>query len=238
MKKTEVNDYTYTIYDNGTVTAEGNLQDAKASRNGMQHLDVGGSAKEPGDQKGHLIAARANGAAVKENLFAQNGNLNQGTYKKMENAEMHQIRDNSARIYTEKTAFVSNKAESGMRPDAYMVHDTITYADGQVQHVNLSFANMSSPEQMQLNEISSPFSLESADNPGDVLRAEMTEAEYAALMEQTDECMPNINDEFMEQVEVSYDYDSLSIVSEQEAECDVSVGLDIGDDGSISMDDE
>ncbi len=207
MKKTESNGYTYTVYESGTTKAEGILQDEKASRNGIQYVEVGGSAKEANDQRGHLIGARFNGSVIKENLHAQDAGLNQSQYKKVENSEMNLIRNQQdpSQIYTQRIAYISNKTNIGMRPDAYMVNDTITYADGRAQHVNLSFANISSKEQEQLNEVSAEIAFEVSNNPGDVLREEMSTTEYTSLMEETDAYLSNIKDEFTEQIELSYE---------------------------------
>ncbi len=38
--------------------------------------------------KGHLIAARVNGAVMEENIFSQDAGLNQDAYKKVENADL------------------------------------------------------------------------------------------------------------------------------------------------------
>ena len=253
MQKTESNGYTYTVYDNGTTKAEGILQDEKASRDGIQYVEVGGSAKEANDQKGHLIGARFNGSVIKENLHAQDAGLNQSQYKKVENNEMNLIRNHqeSSQIYTEKIAYISNKIDTGMRPDAYLINDTITYGDGRTQHVNLSFTNISSKEQEQLNEASAGIVFGDSNNPGDVLREEMSTAEYTSLMEETDEYLSNIKDEFTEQIEVSYEtteeigyslaespsYGEYSNSSENETEGNESCGNDMGDNSDYEIGD-
>ncbi len=199
------NGYTFSIdTENGTTIATGRLQDVKAERNAQLQTKAGGELRESGDQGGHLVAAQHNGPPISENIFAQDGRLNQGVFKSIENAE-HRLISNTqgnAEIYTERTAFVSNvHVISGIRPDAFMVRDNITYADGKVQDVYLSFPNMSVQEQEDINQVLETSILtEDTPNPGDALREFLSPEEYAQLMEETDTMLPNIRDEFDEQI--------------------------------------
>lgn len=195
----ESNGYSFTTDDNGTVVATGDLQSSTAARDGAMQASAGGSARLDNDDGGHLIAARANGPAIQENLSAQNSNLNRSSFKVMENAEQNAIRD-GAKISTERTAFVGNDVapDGSRRPDAYMVNDHITFADGKTQDVHLSFSNMSKAEQAEMNEQTSAIFDTGEPNPGDGLRAQMTTEEYAELMEETEGDLPSIRDEFSE----------------------------------------
>lgn len=199
------NGYTFSIDTNGTTIAAGRLQDVKAERNAQLQAKAGGVLRESGDQGGHLVAAQHNGPPISENLFAQDGRLNQGVFKSMENAE-HRLISNpqgKAEIYTERTAFVSNvHAANGMRPDAFMIHDNIAYGDGRRgQDIHLSFSNMSVHEQEEINHVlETSFLPEEMPNPGDALREFLSPEEYTQLMEETDTMLPNIRDEFDEQI--------------------------------------
>lgn len=173
------NGYTFTVYDNGTKSAEGTVPTEGVNCKGRVTPD----GMKTGDQRGHLIAAQEGGPNKGYNITAQNGNLNQGQYKTVENAEVSLARQGYD-VSTSKTAFVSN--QEGGRPDAYMINDTVTASDGKVQSINLSFQNESKSEQaaqnqMLENEIDIDDSLNS--NP---LRETMKAEEYSVLMQETD----------------------------------------------------
>lgn len=126
----------------------------------------------------------------------------------MENGERSALKDGGT-IQSEKTAFVSN--QPGNRPDAFMVNDTVTYADGQTQSVHLSFSNLTNAEQESMNAESSAKAGDMFDaqpNPGDTLRASMSTAEYSELMEETDAALPNISDVYQEHSETSFQAES------------------------------
>ena len=147
MAKTtvEANGYVFvTDEETGTVTTTGALQDKMASRKGMPKK-AGGSLREAGDHNGHGVAARFNGPPIGANISAQNGKLNQGAFKRMENAEAAILKD-GGKITTERIAYSSRKAADGsVRPDAYMVNDQVTYyKDGEVQNVHQSFTRRTS----------------------------------------------------------------------------------------------
>ncbi len=156
------------------------------------------------DHSGHLIAAQQNGPAIKENLFAQDGHLNQGPYRSMENAELGLVR-NGATVYTEKTAYIPHATETGARPSAFIANDTITYADGHTQHVNLSFANLTVVQQEEYAQMAAESQIDmECENPGDTLRENMSTQEYASLMEETDYSLLNIRDEYSVATEIEY----------------------------------
>lgn len=178
---------------NGTVTATGALQDKMASRKGMPKK-AGGSLREAGDHNGHGVAARFNGPPIRANISAQNGKLNQGEFKRMENAEAAVLKD-GGKITTERIAYSSRKAADGsVRPDAYMINDRVTYKDGERQNLHHCFSNLSPKEQAEMNAI-----VQAQDIPelqSDALREQMTPQQYAELMQETDKSLPDIKGEY------------------------------------------
>lgn len=185
------NGYKFTVDDNGTVTAEGTVSENPASRSGMQSINPDGYRDGVND-KGHLIAAREGGPAEDYNVSSQDRSLNRGAYKTVENSEVRLANDGNV-VQTEKTAFVSNE---GSKPDAYMINDTITTSDGKTQNVHLSFQNMSPDEQAEQNRFlqENDFT-EGYPNP-DPLRESMTTEEYNSLMNETEQDLPSVKDEF------------------------------------------
>ena len=224
------NGYTFTTDENGSVTAKGQLQNEAADRNGTMQVNAGGSARLATDDGGHLIAARANGPAIEENLSAQDSSLNRSSYKAMENAELRAIQ-NGAVIHTERTSFVSNdiSEDGSRRPDAYMINDNIHFADGRTQDVHLSFSNLSKNEQSQMNELSSGLFDTIESNPEDGLRAQMSTQEYSQLMEETDQYLPSIGDEYSEwDVSTANDYMGSVAIDDSGLSNDASEGYDTG----------
>lgn len=80
------NGFSYTVDENGTISAEGKVEadngvecGARVTPNGMQD----------GDHRGHVIAAREGGVNKNYNMTAQNGKLNQGAYKSAEKSEVN-----------------------------------------------------------------------------------------------------------------------------------------------------
>lgn len=199
------NGYTFQVKETGTTTVKGEVQNATAKRDGYLQTQAGGTLREATHQGGHLVAAQANGPAIKENIFAQDAKLNQGAYKSVENAEQRLLKDN-ANIQTERTAYVSaQKNATGSIPDAFLINDRITYADGQTQEVHLSFANLTRTEQEGLNQELNAHAdmLDELPNPGDELRNSMSTAEYSNLMEETDAGLSSVRNEFEEQTSIT-----------------------------------
>lgn len=183
------NEFKFTVEDSGTITAEGKIPTLgvkcgkRITPDGMQ----------PGDQRGHLIAASEGGGNHPFNVTAQNGKLNQGEYKAVEMNEKRLARQGND-VQTSKTAYVSS--QSGNRPDAYMVNDTITCPDGETQHAYFSFQNNSPEEQAQWTEIADGYDMsDEFDNPNPA-RENMSAEDYNSLMEQTENDLPSVQDEF------------------------------------------
>lgn len=205
MKTVEANGYKFAVDTNtGTTTATGELQNEMASRNSKMQAQAGGELRLETDQGGHLVAAVHNGPAIRENLFAQDSHLNQSQFKVVENAERSLIanKDSLASIYTERTAYMSHpKQNNGARSDAFMINDTITYANGSRQEVHLSFSNMTVNQQENINqELERNINIEDISNPNDELRNSMTSWEYADLMVKTDTELPELKQEFEEHI--------------------------------------
>lgn len=244
------NGYQFTVNaETGTTTATGTVQSAPAKRDARLQAEAGGTLRAATDQGGHLVGAKANGPAIPENLSAQDRRLNQGPYKTVENAEQRLLAENAS-IETEKTAFISGqRSPTGSKPDAYMVNDRITYADGQIQEVHLSFTNLTAAEQEELNQSLSIYEdMTDVPNPGDELRADLSTPEYSELMETTESSLNSIRGEFDEQIFVSisaeaeaeYDYNSFGCVEAETAEVsgedadvsDTAAGVGGTDDGA------
>lgn len=194
MAKTtvEANGYVFVTDESGTVTTTGALQDKTASRKGMPKK-AGGSLREAGDHNGHGVAARFNGPPIGANISAQNGKLNQGAFKRMENAEAAVLKD-GGKITTERIAYSSRRAADGsVRPDAYMINDRVK-KDGELQNVHFSFTNISPEKQAEMNAI-----VQAQDIPelqSDALREQMPPQQYAELMQKTDKSLPDVRGEY------------------------------------------
>ena len=149
-------------------------------------------AYELTDERGHIQASSLGGSNSRDNIVPQSKDLNHGAYYQMEGAERSVLKS-GGKIDSEKSAFVSN--QSGGRPDAFMVNDNVTHANGNVQSVHLSFTNLTNAEQESLNQsLNAHTDMLNSPNPADALRESMSEADYAQLMEETDPYLPSIKD--------------------------------------------
>lgn len=236
------NGYTFTVSDNGTITAEGKVPTEGVSCKGRVTPDF----MQTGDHRGHVIAAQEGGPNKSYNMTAQNGNLNQSQYKTVENTEAA-LAKQGYNVNVSKTAFVSN--QEGGRPDAYMINDTITSPDGKTQSVNFSFQNESKVEQEAQNQfLENEIDIDNSLNV-DPLRDSMSAEEYSSLMEETNSSSPSLKENFDMQntTEISFEQasesqaavDSGPTVSESSG-CDsgldagYSSGVDGGADGGCS----
>lgn len=224
------NGYTFTVYDNGTKSAEGKVPTEGVNCKGRVTPD----GLQKGDQRGHIIAAQEGGPNKGYNMTAQNGNLNQGQYKTVENAEVSLARQGYT-VHTSKTAFVSN--QEGGRPDAYMINDTVTSPDGKVQSINLSFQNESKAEQAAQNQIlESEVDIDNS-SPSNPLRDTLNAEEYSSLMEETNSSLPSLKDGFdmNNTTEMSFEQTSNSQTSvdsapsiSESSSCNSDSGVDAG----------
>lgn len=221
-----------TINANGTITYDGPSEIKKGNHNGMPRKT---SAYLDTDERGHIQASSLSGSNKPNNVVPQSYDLNHGSYYNMEKAERETL-NHDASIYSEKIAFVSN--QPGQRPDAFMINDTITYSDGNMQNIHLSFSNLMNVEQGEMNnEINTQTSdmYNAYLNPDDHLREEYSSVEYMQLMEETDSYLSNISDEYTEHIEIHFD-NSISEMSYEELSndniSDVDTSIDISENES------
>lgn len=236
------NGYTFTVSDNGTITAEGKVPTEGVSCKGRVTPD----GMQTGDHRGHVIAAQEGGPNKGYNMTSQNGNLNLSQYKAVENTETA-LAKQGYDVNVSKTAFVSN--QKGGRPDAYMINDTITSPDGKTQNINFSFQNESKIEQEAQNQfLENEVDIDNSLNINP-LRDTMNAEEYSSLMEKTNSSLPSLKDSFdmKNTTEISFEQasesqatvDSGPTVSESSG-CDSGLdagyasGADSGADGGCS----
>lgn len=176
---------------NGNITYSGPLEMMKGNHDNMPARS---DAYLPGDERGHVNASSLGGTNDPSNVTAQNRDLNHGAYLSVENGERAALK-NGAAVYSEKTAIVDSRP--GDRPNTFMVNDCVTYADGHTEHIHHSFTNESYALQSEWNDASAalPGTFDAPD-PGDGLRASMSSAEYADMMETTDAGLPEISADY------------------------------------------
>lgn len=236
------NGYTFTVSDNGTITAEGKVPTEGVNCKGR----VTPNGMQTGDHRGHVIAAQEGGPNKGYNMTAQNGNLNQGQYKTVENTEAA-LANQGYNVNVSKTAFVSN--QEGGRPDAYLINDAIIAPDGKTQSVNLSFQNESRAEQEAQNQfLENEVDIDNSLNINP-LRDTMNTEEYSSLMEETNSSLPSLKENFDMQntTEISFEQASelqaavdLGPTVSESSGCDsgldagYSSGVDGGADGGCS----
>lgn len=171
----------------GNITYSGPLEIAKGNHD---HMPARTDAYLPGDERGHVNASSLGGGNTSSNVVAQNSDVNHGAYYSMEQGERAALQ-NGAMIDSNKVAIVNG--QPGDRPEAFMVSDTVTYADGHSETLHHSFTNESYANQQAWNDQSAalPGTFD-APNPGDGLRDSMSPEAYADLMERTDAELPGI----------------------------------------------
>ena len=176
---------------NGNVRYSGSLEITKGDHS---HMPARSEAYLPGDERGHVNASSLGGTNTTANVVAQSSDVNHGAFYSMEQGERAALQGH-AEIQSAKTAIVNG--EAGDRPQAFMVSDTVTYADGHSEAIHHSFANEPYADQAAWNAESAqlPGALE-AENPGDGLRDSLPEADYAELMESTDAELPGIQADY------------------------------------------
>lgn len=175
----------------GSVNYNGPSEITRGNHRGMPPRN---DAYLPGDERGHLQASSLKGENTPVNVLPQNADVNHKGYYAMEQGERNALRGD-AQICSDKTAFVSN--QPGRRPDAFVVNDAITYADGQKETIHMSFQNeaYTTQEAWNAQSASLPDTFDVPD-PGDGLSGSMTAGEYSSLMTETDQALPAISDEY------------------------------------------
>ncbi len=186
----------YTVDCNtGTKIYNGSSEMTKSNRSGMAAKD---SSYPPFYERGHIQAASLGGTNGKENIAPMAKDLNHHSYLSVENGEKSALKKGYT-VQSEKIAYAS--VQPGHMPDSFLVNDKVTYANGQTQEIHHSFANMMNAEQENLNATLSNYSEAlNVPNPSDTLRENMSMDEYANLMEKTDDELPNLKDEYDEQI--------------------------------------
>lgn len=176
----------------GTKIYNGSSEITKGNHDHMPKRDA---SYLPTDERGHIQASSLSGDNSKENIAPQAKDLNHGAYLSVEKGEKDALKNGNT-IESEKMA-VSSGAQPGNRPDAFLVNDVVTTADGHTQEIHHSFANMMNDEQENLNkELDKHSDMLNAPNPEDTLRERMSVEEYADMMEKTDAELPGIRDEY------------------------------------------
>lgn len=186
-----INPFSSVDPQNGNVIWDGPLTTMKGDHS---HMPPRTEAYLPGDERGHLNASSLGGGNSRSNVVPQNSNVNHRAYSSMERGERRALQ-NGAEIHSVKTAIVNG--QPGDRPEAFLVSDTVNYADGHTESIHLSFANESYADQAAWNEQSASLpGVYDAPNPGDGLRESMGTEAYSELMESTDAELPGIAENY------------------------------------------
>ncbi len=181
------NNYSSINPENGNVTWDGPLSIEKGNHS---HMPPRTEAYLDDDEKGHVNASSLGGKNTVANVVPQNREVNHGAYQDVEAGERTALQ-NGARIDSIKTAIVNGRP--GDRPEAFMVSDHVTYADGHTESIHHSFSNFSNAEQQawstQALDLPGIYDAPNPGNPQDVIGS----AEYAELMETTDAQLPGLD---------------------------------------------
>ena len=222
----------------GNVTYSGPLEITKGNHD---HMPTRTDAYLPGDERGHVNASSLGGINSSANIVAQHSDVNHGAYYSMEQGERAALQ-NGATIDSYKAAIVNG--QPGDRPEAFMISDTVTYADGHSETLHHSFTNESYANQQAWNDQSAalPGTFD-APNPGDDLRDSLSPEAYADLMESTDAELPGIAADYAP-AEFSGVPDSVAeagsaagSVSDSSAEANAGTSdADVGTDGGAGAD--
>lgn len=220
----------------GNVTYSGSLE---ATKGNHDHMPARTSAYLPGDERGHVNASSLGGINSSSNVVAQHSDVNHGAYYSMEQGERAALQ-NGATIDSNKTAIVNG--QPGGRPEAFMISDTVTYADGHSETLHHSFTNESYTNQQAWNDQSAalPGTFD-APNPGDGLRDSMSPEAYTDLMESTDAELPGIAADYapadfsgvpdsVAEASPAAESDCGSSVEANAGASDANVGADVGAD--------
>lgn len=138
-EKYEVNGYKYETDSKGRISrCEGDLRLEQGMRNPVAQREVGGKDRHIGDgveydikdkdDGGHLIATRFDGSGEKDNLVAQNYNLNRGEYKKMETGWANTLKEtekNGEQKYDVHVEIKPVYRGDSQRPGAFIVNEEI-----------------------------------------------------------------------------------------------------------------
>lgn len=145
-------EYSENIYGK---TAQGQLTLENGRRNAYAQRTVGGNDRLTTDDGGHLIGTRFNGSGEKENIDAQDANLNRGSYKIHENELANQLNSGN-KVYENVQTFKSNGSQ---RPDAYMGYTISENQNGNREWDAFSYTNASASEQQEWNDLTENYNL-------------------------------------------------------------------------------
>ena len=141
----EKGEYHYSETIDGTKRAFGQLEYIpieKRVRDVKAQAAAGGDYRKETDQGGHLIGAQFGGLSIRENLFPQNANLNQGAYKSLELEWARLLKDNN-KVYVD----INISSATGTRQDSIYGSYTVIKPDGSFYSDYFSFANEDRKEQ-------------------------------------------------------------------------------------------
>lgn len=142
----EAGNYTYGKDEDGLFAYGSLMLVSERERDAKSQLKAGGDHRRGSDNPygkddgGHLIAALFGGYFGKENLSAQDSNLNRGDYKKMEMEWAQRLNDGYK-------VFVNIETLGADRPSAYMGYAIFEAPDGTRTFQTYSFNNESRREQ-------------------------------------------------------------------------------------------
>ncbi|MGN0362505.1 MAG: DNA/RNA non-specific endonuclease [Bilifractor sp.] len=177
----ESNGYSFEHYSNGTVVADGDLQNERAGRNQRAQAKAGGALRQASDEGGHLIAARFNGPPIHENLSAQDHDVNHDCFGQLEKSE-NEILQNGGHIHTERVAYSSEvNANGDCRPENYMINDHITQPDGTSFEVHESFTNLPASEMESLEDAAEQIEMPGTANTMDTFDGGISESDYQEI---------------------------------------------------------
>ena len=125
----------------------GSLELKEGKRNAYAQRTVGGIDRKADDDGGHFFGARFDGDPGKQNLEAQNKDLNRGSYKIRENEWADSLKKGD-KVFASVESYRSNGSE---RPDAFMGISVIEHPDGSREWDAFSYQNESSAVQESWN---------------------------------------------------------------------------------------
>lgn len=158
-------EYTYSETELGK-SACGQLTLSDGERNTYAQKTVGGEDRRDTDDGGHLIGTRFGGSGEKENMDAQNSNLNRGGYKSLENQWANDL-ENHNKVYVNVETYKSNSSD---RPDCYVGYYITEDSNGNRKIETFSYQNEDRETQKSWSDTVDEVDMESKyDNPRNYL---------------------------------------------------------------------
>lgn len=182
------NGYTYEKSSDGTLKITGEIQHEKAERGKYDPAPEG-------MENGHVIASTENGTKDQINIVDQAKDINRSEMRKVENAEKRAV-DKGYKVETERYV---TPATNGV-PASFIINDRITDDKGRVNEVHFSFTNANHSEIEEWEKTAAETGDEneksSYQNVVDSGLTGVTEEEYNALLEETEDLGATIKEEF------------------------------------------